>query len=120
MELTPADTAGEETQLHFGLFLLEAGAEVLVGSLVAAPLGDTPRAVRLRQVVVDADRRGQGLGRQLLLEAEQLLHTAAWQQCHLYARVEAMGFYRACGYSATDETIQLIGMPHHGMRKSLG
>lgn len=117
LELTPADTQGEDAQRHFGLFDDQGR---LAASVIGMPLDSAGTSCRIRQMVVDADQRGRGLGRQLLLGAEEHLAAAGGKECLLYARIEAAGFYRACGYELTGETVELIGMPHHAMRKPLG
>ncbi|MEO1498234.1 MAG: GNAT family N-acetyltransferase [Planctomycetota bacterium] len=120
LELTVADTAGEDGQRHFGLFIVEnAEPGRLAGSVIAAPPADEHAGWRIRQMVVDAAYRGSGFGRLLLTEAERLLAADGVPLLVLYARAEAAGFYRSCGYEATGETASLIGMPHQEMRKAV-
>lgn len=118
LELSAEDTAGEDAQRQFGAFDHDGR---LLGSVIAKPIdaaGDAP-CIRIRQMVVDADHRGAGVGRSLLLGAERQLAEQGVYESRLFARAEAMGFYRVCGYAATGVVAELIGMPHHEMRKSL-
>lgn len=145
LPLSEEDIAGEESQHHFGLFeddarqenVAGAGAtapggppspaggsgdttEALIGAVIGKPDPDDPAAVRIRQMVVHADRRERGLGRLLLTEAETLLAERGYRRVVLYARDEAIGFYERCGYRQTGETAELIGLEHHRMEKGVG
>ena len=117
LRLTDDDVAGEETQHHFGLFVTEGGAERLVGGVIGAPDPVDPPTVRIRQMVVHEADRGRGLGRVLLAGAEAALAERGFSRFVLYARPEATGFYERCGYSATGETAELIGLEHLRMAK---
>ncbi|MEO0530924.1 MAG: GNAT family N-acetyltransferase [Planctomycetota bacterium] len=118
LRLTSADVAGEDAQHHFGLFTEEPGsARSLVGVAIGKPDAEVPGGVRLRQVAVHADHRGQGLGRLLMSECEHLLAEYGYDRFILYARGEAVPFYDRCGYASTGDVTELIGMPHHRMEK---
>lgn len=116
LDLTAADVAGEEAQLHFGLFD-EQG--VLIGGLIGKPDPDRADTVRIRQVVVDEKHRGRGRGRTLQSEAERLLADAGYRRAVLFARPEAAPFYARCGYTPTGVTAELIGFTHREMAKAL-
>lgn len=122
LDLSPADLAGEELQHHFGLFdsaTTPAAADLLLGAVTGKPDPDDALTVRIRQMVIDAERRGAGLGRRLLVGAERLLAARGFERSILYARDEAVPFYERCGYLDTGENAMLIGLPHHRMRKPL-
>ena len=92
-------------------------SDTLVGAVIGKPDPDDPASVRIRQMVVHADRRGEGLGRLLLTEAERLLSDRGYTRLVLYARPEAAGFYKRCGYQKTGATAELIGLEHLEMAK---
>jgi len=71
------------------------------------PLGTT--TCRITALVVSSATRGQGLGRQLLREAERRARTAGAARLELASgsqRTDAHAFYRACGFS--DGTLRFI------------
>lgn len=116
LELTEGDVEGEDAQHLFGLFD-DTGR--LLGGLIGKPENE-PATVRLRQVVVHADRRGAGLGRRLMDACERRLVELGYARCVLYARGEAAAFYERCGYTATGVTRELIGLDHQEMVKPIG
>ena len=64
---------------------------------------------RITALVVSASARGQGLGRQLLREAERRARRGGAARLELSSgsqRTDAHAFYRACGYS--DGTVRFI------------
>lgn len=122
LELTAADVAGEDRQHHFGLFDEPRADEatpgdLLLGNVIGKPDPDEPTWVRIRQMVVHGDRRGEGLGRTLLSGAERLLGERGFERFVLFARAEATPFYERCGYAATSDEVELIGLPHLRMEK---
>ena len=71
------------------------------------PLGTS--TCRVTALVVTADAQRQGIGRQLLREAERRARTGGAARIELTSgsqRSEAHAFYRACGYS--DGTLRFI------------
>lgn len=71
------------------------------------PLGTI--TCRITALVVTASAQGQGLGRQLLREAERRARAAGAARLELTSgsqRSDAHAFYRACGYS--DGTLRFI------------
>ena len=64
---------------------------------------------RITALVVSASARGQGLGRQLLREAERRARTGGAARLELASgsqRTDAHAFYRACGFG--DVTVRFI------------
>ena len=64
---------------------------------------------RITALVVSASARGQGLGRQLLREAERRARTGGAARLELASgsqRTDAHAFYRACGFG--DGTVRFI------------
>jgi predicted GNAT family N-acyltransferase len=107
------DLEREHGEWHFGL---KAGSD-LVACLVIRP--DGPGRVRLRQMVVAADRRGSGLGRQLVEQVEQILLARGIREVYLHARVEAEGFYARLGYRRVGEEFVELGIRHVEMTKEI-
>jgi ribosomal protein S18 acetylase RimI-like enzyme len=123
LRLTPHDVEGEETQYVYGLFTEEPGNVThLIGGLIgrdddaADPQADT---IRIRQVVVSVEWRGQGAGRELLLQSERLLAKEGFRRFVLFAREDAVGFYLRNGYHRTGEKAELIGLEHELLEKRI-
>ena len=93
--------------------LVVARSEGVVSGLVALdfmyylPLGTT--TCRITALVVTPTARGQGLGRQLLREAERRARTGGAARLELTSgsqRTDAHAFYKACGFG--DGTLRFI------------
>lgn len=74
---------------------------------------------KVRQVAVDASRRGQGLGRQIMGFAERLVHMHGGEEIALHARESSVPFYLALGYQVEGEPFTEIGLPHRKMVRSM-
>ena len=113
-ELTEEDTGRDFEQMHFGV-LIDGW---LVASVSINPLNaDT---VQLRQMVVDKDFQGKGVGAFLVANMEDKMRDKGFQRIELNARLYAEPFYRKQGYQTVGEIYQLIGIDHIKMWKKLG
>jgi ElaA protein len=71
------------------------------------------------RVVVDKARRGERLGKQLMIEALRAVErTYGNRQCALAAQCYLQAFYEAFGFHTTGEVYQLDGIPHMDMTLS--
>ena len=113
LDWSEADLAGEEDQQHFGLY----DGELLVACVVARPLG--MGRVQLRQMAVDLDRQGKGVGRNLLSGVLDLLRNDGVREVELHAREEAVGFYQRAGFVRQGERFREIGIPHWKMHRKI-
>ena len=114
LRLNAEDTAGENQQLHFGMF---AEAE-LVASVVAKPLAE-PTGVKLRQMAVEVAFQGQGIGQKLLAEVENSLSARGYSNLELSARWTAVGFYQKLGYHKIGQPFIEKGIDHITMQKGI-
>lgn len=112
LKLTAEELDGEYADLHFGL---RNGSDQLAAVISAKPL--TSSSVKLRQMAVDPDCQGTGVGKQLLQKVEEALKERGYQQFHLHARETAIGFYEKAGYTQVGETFTEISLPHRKMVK---
>ena len=112
LALTEEDLAGEESQLHFGLF--EPGGE-LVACAAVVPV--SPGEARIRQMAVSPDRQGRGLGQRLMEGMEKELRARGVRRCVLNARRSAVGFYEKLGYAIAGEEFVSLTVPHVRMTK---
>ncbi len=114
LPLSEEDLAGEEDQLHFGLF--EAGGD-LVACVVAVPL--SPIDARIRQMAVSPPHRRKGLGERMMGELERNLKARGFRNLVLEARTSAVGFYEKLGYTIDGDEFVHVTIPHLRMVKTV-
>lgn len=113
VEWTEEERGWEPKERHFGM--LEE--ETVVACVLVRELGDG--YVKLRQMAVEPERQGSGVGRELLERVEELLWKDGVKQIELNARDVAVGFYAKQGYEKVGEEFVEVGIPHRKMRKGL-
>lgn len=113
LELSAADTIGEDTHLHF----IAMEGERLVGTVTFKPLSEN--AAKLRQMAVAPDLQGMGVGQHLVGGAEEALLTLGYTQVETHARVAAQSFYARMGYEVIGAPFEEVGLPHVTMQKGL-
>ncbi|MCH7226088.1 GNAT family N-acetyltransferase [Haloferula sp. A504] len=113
LRLTEEDTRGEQSQRHF--VILDHGRP-LAGVVARAT---EPGEVRLRQMWVEPDLAGMGLGRALLEGVLARLASEGIGQVVLHARKPVLGFYQKCGFREEGPEFTEVGIPHRRMRRQL-
>ncbi len=113
ISLYDVDLSVEAVQLHFGLFL----SEVLIACLVAEPVSASE--VKLRQMAVSPNHRGQGYGRRLLGMTEAELAIRGFTTAFLNARVSVVDFYAKSGFESSGSEFLEVRLPHRRMSKRL-
>jgi predicted GNAT family N-acyltransferase len=95
--------------------------ETLLGTARLLP-GEGEPVRQVRQVAVEPDRRGSGVGSALMAAIEWRAAQEGANEVVLHARDSAIEFYRQQGYIVVSEVFvsELTGIPHQTMRKSLG
>lgn len=96
----------EFDQTHFGAF--EAGRLLGTASLVATGAG----ALKMRQVAVDADQQGRGIGRALVAACEAYARRLGAERLYCHARDVAVPFYKSCGWRPEGEPFTEVGIEH--------
>jgi len=108
---------------HGGRFLVaRKGDDTLLGACRLMPVAEeTPEGIQIRQVVVTADSQGMGIGRLLMLEAEEIGRSEGASELFLWSRMPAYRFYESLDYVYTSEawTSELTGLQHRTMTKYL-
>lgn len=75
--------------------------------------------VRLRQMAVTSGLQGKGLGRVLMMFAENIARDRGFRKITMHARKNALGFYEKLGYEVVGEEFQEVTIPHFEMEKDL-
>ena len=78
-----------------------------------------PKTVRLRQMAVPNNLQGKGIGRALMIFAENIARDMGYQTLMMHARISATGFYEKLGYSKSDVQFIEVTIPHIVMEKKL-
>ena len=75
--------------------------------------------VRLRQMAVPNNMQGKGVGRALMIFAENIARDLGYKKLCMHARQTAVGFYQKLGYSVSGEPFEEVTIPHYIMEKAL-
>src|SRR5882672_4411501 len=77
------------------------------------------KTVRLRQMAVPNNLQGKGIGRALMIFAENIARDMGYRILIMHARKTALGFYKKLGYNAKGEEFVEVTIPHFVMEKLL-
>jgi N-acetylglutamate synthase-like GNAT family acetyltransferase len=77
------------------------------------------RAIRLRQMAVPNNMQGKGVGRALMIFAENVARDLGYSKLCMHARSTAVGFYQKLGYHITGDEFTEVTIPHYVMEKDL-
>ncbi len=75
--------------------------------------------VKIRQVAVDYDLRNKGIGKKLMLFAEDYAREHGFKTALLHARYYVLDFYKKLGYSPLGDSFTEVGIKHYLMTKRL-
>jgi predicted GNAT family N-acyltransferase len=75
--------------------------------------------VRLRQMAVQNNLQGKGIGASMMNFAENVARDAGYKKIIMHARKTAIGFYEKLGYKVSGEEFEEISIPHVIMEKKL-
>ncbi len=97
------------------IFVAVQPNQQIVACLMAKPIA--PGLFKFRQMAVLPEFQGQGVGKALMLFAEQELMQQHCQKIELHARATAETFYQKLGYTTYGPTFIEVGIPHLLMEK---
>ncbi len=80
---------------------------------------EDPQTIRLRQMAVLSGLQGKGIGRVLMIFAENIARDRGYRRLTMHARSTATGFYEKLGYQVYGEEFLEVTIPHFMMEKSL-
>ena len=112
---TPEQLAADARDTH--IVAIADGGKI-VGNLILTSV--EPGIMQMRQVGVDTDCQGQGVGRALVNFAEEMARQQGIHTLMLHGRVAVQPFYERLGYAACGEPFEEVTLPHIEMRKTLG
>ncbi|TWU01463.1 GNAT family N-acetyltransferase [Neorhodopirellula pilleata] len=112
LKLTPEELDGEFGQRHFAMF---DDDDAILAIVVARPKDS--RRVQLRQMAVQPESQGKGIGARLLQQCEADLASHGFAEVELEARATAVAFYQKQGYEPVGEPFERISLPHQLMTK---
>jgi N-acetylglutamate synthase-like GNAT family acetyltransferase len=75
--------------------------------------------VRLRQMAVQNNLQGKGIGAAMMNFAENVARDLGYKKICMHARKSAIGFYQKLGYKVTGQEFEEISIPHFLMQKKL-
>jgi N-acetylglutamate synthase-like GNAT family acetyltransferase len=113
LELSAADTAGEDRQVHLAA-MDERGR--VIGCVLMAPAGGS---ARIRQMAVAEACRRRGIGTELMRRMEATARGMGIRRLTMHARLSALGFYERLGYRTVSEVFTEVTIPHREMEKAL-
>jgi N-acetylglutamate synthase-like GNAT family acetyltransferase len=111
--LSPADLKLEDSDIH----LVALFGEIVIACLFLHRI--SPDVLKMRQVAVDCELQGRGVGKRLVAYSETLAMKNNFSEMILSAREGAVPFYKSMGYEEYDIPKVEVGLAHHQMRKKL-
>ena len=89
----------------------------LLGCCLLSPMDSS--TIRLRQMAVPKNMQGKGIGRALMIFAENIARDQGYKRLCMHARRTAIGFYEKLGYAVSGDEFVEVTIPHFTMEKSL-
>lgn len=75
--------------------------------------------VRLRQMAVENNLQGKGIGASMMNFAENIARDQGYKLLVMHARKTAIGFYEKLGYKVASDEFMEVFLPHVIMQKKL-
>ncbi|MFZ9660548.1 MAG: GNAT family N-acetyltransferase [Chitinophagaceae bacterium] len=91
--------------------------EVILACCILTPVDK--RHCRLRQMAVQNNLQGKGIGATMMNFAENVARDRGYQILKMHARKSAVGFYEKLGYKICSEMFEEVTIPHFEMQKEL-
>ena len=113
LSFSPEELAKETNDILIGAF----DDDVMMGCCVLTDMKDG--CVRLRQMAVQKNMQGKGIGESLIRFAENIARDKGFKTLTMHARNTAIGFYEKYDYKVKGEEFMEIQIPHHIMEKKL-
>lgn len=114
LQFTEAELAKDLFDNHLGLFNSN-------GDIVACLIlqGTANNRMKMRQVAVEDNLQGKGLGTMLNQAAEDFARKKNYEVMFCHARKTAVPFYKKQGYTIVGDEFTEVNIPHYLMEKTL-
>lgn len=113
LSLFDEDLSGEVNDHHIGVYRKDE----LIGVCIITPVSGT--TARMRQVVIAPEYRNRGIGRTMMLFAEERTAALGLSRLILDSRLSALRFYEKLGYRRVGLQFMEVGLPHYMMEKNI-
>ncbi|HEX4957490.1 MAG TPA: GNAT family N-acetyltransferase [Lacibacter sp.] len=113
LEFSEEDLAKEKNDILIGVFEDERMQACCVLTRV------DNSTVRLRQMAVNKNLQGKGIGATLMNFAENIARDFGYRKLIMHARKAALGFYEKQGYKIVGDEFTEVTIPHYVMEKKL-
>lgn len=108
---TQEQLSAEKDEFHFAAF----DGDKLVGCLLMKAIDKDE--IKMRQVAVDEDYQGKGVGKALVLCSEKFASENGFSLITLHARKTAVLFYEKIGYKIVGDEFTEVTLSHFKMKK---
>jgi ribosomal protein S18 acetylase RimI-like enzyme len=113
MALSPEELEKEKNEILIAAF----EEEKILGCCMLVTID--PRICRLRQMAVLNTLQGKGIGRALMIFAENIARDRGFKLITMHARKSAAGFYERLGYKVCGDAFRELTIEHYVMEKGL-
>ena len=113
LSFTPADFQKEQQDILIGAFEVNK----IVGCCVLTKVNE--RTIQLRQMAVNNEFQGKGVGKQIVQYAEKIAQEEKYETIMMHARSVAVSFYKKLGYAIEGNEFMEVSIPHFMMKKNL-
>lgn len=113
LSFTPEELAKEKEDILIGAF---DDDEMLACCLLTKA---DKNSLRLRQMAVQNNLQGKGIGGSMMNFAEILARDKGYKKLIMHARETAVGFYEKLGYKVAGDKFIEVTIPHFVMEKKL-
>lgn len=114
LSLQADELNNEKNDILIGAF----DEEKMLGCCLLTPIDND--VVRLRQMAVQNNLQGKGIGASMMNFAENIARDKGYKKLMMHARKSAIGFYEKLGYKVSGNEFLEITIPHFIMEKKLG
>lgn len=111
LHYTQEQLSAEKDEFHFAAF----DGDKLVGCLLMKAIDKDE--IKMRQVAVDEDYQGKGVGKALVLRSEKFASENGFSLITLHARKTAVLFYEKIGYKIVGDEFTEVTLSHFKMKK---
>jgi predicted GNAT family N-acyltransferase len=113
LSLTPEELAREKEDILIGAF---DDDQMLACCMLTK---EDNHSLRLRQMAVQNNLQGKGIGASMMNFAEILTRDKGYKKLIMHARETAVGFYEKLGYKVVGDKFTEVTIPHFIMEKKL-